>query len=179
MIGAIVGDIVGSVYEWDNIKTKDFPLFNDKNFFTDDTVITPPKVIDNTNQGEEMFTRLWLEREGFEGFKTVQSLSDTQSRKAIPQKSGVYILYCAKKDGAVGKILYIGKAEKLRRRLSQYIRQAPNHRGGRAIWDLPNYYYSDFVVCWKCYDNPRKAEAHLIQCHKEKFGQRPFANKQG
>ncbi|GHV42265.1 hypothetical protein FACS1894187_24430 [Synergistales bacterium] len=40
MIGAIVGDIVGSVYEWNNIKTKDFPLFNDKNFFTDDTVMT-------------------------------------------------------------------------------------------------------------------------------------------
>lgn len=28
MMGAIVGDIVGSVYEWHNIKTKDFPLFN-------------------------------------------------------------------------------------------------------------------------------------------------------
>jgi len=27
MIGAIVGDIVGSVYEWSNIKTKAFPLF--------------------------------------------------------------------------------------------------------------------------------------------------------
>ncbi|TKW70035.1 MAG: ADP-ribosylglycohydrolase, partial [Staphylococcus hominis] len=25
MLGAIVGDIVGSVYEWNNIKTKDFP----------------------------------------------------------------------------------------------------------------------------------------------------------
>lgn len=40
MIGAIVGDIVGSVYEWNNIKTKDFPLFQDKCFFTDDTVMT-------------------------------------------------------------------------------------------------------------------------------------------
>lgn len=27
MLGAIIGDIVGSVYEWNNIKTKDFPLF--------------------------------------------------------------------------------------------------------------------------------------------------------
>ena len=26
MLGAIIGDIVGSVYEWNNIKTKDFPL---------------------------------------------------------------------------------------------------------------------------------------------------------
>lgn len=40
MLGAIVGDIVGSVYEWNNIKTKEFPLFRDDCFFTDDTVMT-------------------------------------------------------------------------------------------------------------------------------------------
>jgi len=40
MLGAIVGDIVGSVYEWNNIKTKDFPLFREDCFFTDDTVMT-------------------------------------------------------------------------------------------------------------------------------------------
>lgn len=40
MLGAIVGDIVGSVYEWHNIKTKDFPLFREDCFFTDDTVMT-------------------------------------------------------------------------------------------------------------------------------------------
>ena len=27
MIGAILGDIVGSIYEFDNIKTKEFELF--------------------------------------------------------------------------------------------------------------------------------------------------------
>lgn len=40
MLGAIVGDIVGSVYERHNIKTKDFPLFRDDCSFTDDTVMT-------------------------------------------------------------------------------------------------------------------------------------------
>ncbi len=40
MLGAIVGDIVGSVYEWNNIKTKEFPLFRKDCFFTDDTVMT-------------------------------------------------------------------------------------------------------------------------------------------
>ena len=40
MLGAIVGDIVGSVYEWNNIKTKNFPLFREDCFFTDDTVMT-------------------------------------------------------------------------------------------------------------------------------------------
>lgn len=40
MLGAIIGDIVGSIYEWNNIKTKDFQLFKDECFFTDDTVMT-------------------------------------------------------------------------------------------------------------------------------------------
>ena len=40
MYGAIMGDIVGSVYEFDNIKTKDFPLFGQDCSFTDDTVLT-------------------------------------------------------------------------------------------------------------------------------------------
>ncbi len=40
MIGAIAGDIIGSVYEWNNIKTKDFPLFAHNAHFTDDTVLT-------------------------------------------------------------------------------------------------------------------------------------------
>jgi ADP-ribosylglycohydrolase len=40
MIGAIAGDIIGSVYEFDPIKTKDFPLFGPGCEFTDDTVLT-------------------------------------------------------------------------------------------------------------------------------------------
>lgn len=40
MLGAIIGDIVGSVYEWHNIKHKDFELFKDECFFTDDSVMT-------------------------------------------------------------------------------------------------------------------------------------------
>ncbi len=40
MLGAIIGDIVGSVYEWVNIKTKEFPLFRPDCSFTDDTVMT-------------------------------------------------------------------------------------------------------------------------------------------
>ena len=40
MYGAIIGDIVGSVYEWNSIKTKDFPLFSSESDFTDDSVMT-------------------------------------------------------------------------------------------------------------------------------------------
>jgi ADP-ribosylglycohydrolase len=40
MYGAMLGDIVGSKYEFNNIKTKDFPLFSQGCRFTDDTVMT-------------------------------------------------------------------------------------------------------------------------------------------
>lgn len=40
MIGAIAGDIIGSVYEWHNIKTKAFELFSPECTFTDDSVMT-------------------------------------------------------------------------------------------------------------------------------------------
>jgi ADP-ribosylglycohydrolase len=40
MIGAIAGDIIGSIYEGRGIKTKEFPLFSPGCRFTDDTVLT-------------------------------------------------------------------------------------------------------------------------------------------
>ncbi len=40
MLGAIAGDIIGSVFEWNAIKTTEFPLFSADSTFTDDTVLT-------------------------------------------------------------------------------------------------------------------------------------------
>jgi ADP-ribosylglycohydrolase len=40
MLGAIAGDIIGSVFENQPIKTTDFPLFSPLSRFTDDTVLT-------------------------------------------------------------------------------------------------------------------------------------------
>jgi ADP-ribosylglycohydrolase len=40
MLGAIVGDIIGSIYEHRPIKTTKFPLFHPLCRFTDDTVLT-------------------------------------------------------------------------------------------------------------------------------------------
>lgn len=40
MYGAIIGDIVGSKYEFNNIKTKAFPFISEGCEFTDDTVMT-------------------------------------------------------------------------------------------------------------------------------------------
>lgn len=40
MISSIIGDIIGSKYEFQNIKTKDFPLFSKYCDFTDDSILT-------------------------------------------------------------------------------------------------------------------------------------------
>ncbi len=40
MLGAFTGDIVGSIYERENKKSKDFDLFTPNNRFTDDSVMT-------------------------------------------------------------------------------------------------------------------------------------------
>jgi ADP-ribosylglycohydrolase len=40
MLGAIAGDIIGSIYENEAIKTTEFPLFSRFSHFTDDTVLT-------------------------------------------------------------------------------------------------------------------------------------------
>ena len=40
MLGAIVGDVIGAPYEWNNVKWMDFELFTPLSTFTDDTVLT-------------------------------------------------------------------------------------------------------------------------------------------
>lgn len=40
MIGAIIGDVIGSAYEFNNTKDYNFPLFTKTTTFTDDTVMT-------------------------------------------------------------------------------------------------------------------------------------------
>jgi ADP-ribosylglycohydrolase len=50
MIGAIIGDIIGSIYEFNTIKTKEFELFPKGSKFTDDTVLSmaiAKSIIDN------------------------------------------------------------------------------------------------------------------------------------
>jgi ADP-ribosylglycohydrolase len=64
MIGAIAGDIAGSIYEWNNIRTKDFTLFEGNCFFTDDTVLTvalADTILNGSDYAENMrkFYRLY------------------------------------------------------------------------------------------------------------------------
>ena len=40
MLGAIIGDLVGSRFEWDNIKVKEFDFLPKSCFITDDSIMT-------------------------------------------------------------------------------------------------------------------------------------------
>lgn len=62
MYGAILGDIIGSPYEFDmGNKSKDFPLFSTESHFTDDTVMTvavAEALLDAPDNGEVIRSRL-------------------------------------------------------------------------------------------------------------------------
>jgi len=61
MLGSFIGDIVGSIYEFNNIKTKDFPFYgkpHDPLFFTDDSVMTAATadwILNGGNIGERIY----------------------------------------------------------------------------------------------------------------------------
>ena len=40
MLGAVIGDVTGSRFEWHNLKSKEFELLTDKCFMTDDSYMT-------------------------------------------------------------------------------------------------------------------------------------------
>lgn len=67
MYGAILGDIVGSPYEFDcnNYKAKDFPLFSRRSDFTDDTVMTlavAKALLSSRGQDDTAIKRHWCGR---------------------------------------------------------------------------------------------------------------------
>lgn len=66
VIGAIAGDIIGSIYEWHNVKTTDFELFNKKSSFTDDTVLTMA-VVESLLYGEDFSQTIWAYGRKYEG----------------------------------------------------------------------------------------------------------------
>jgi ADP-ribosylglycohydrolase len=69
MLGAITGDIVGSIYEAAPIKTKDFPLFGPDATFTDDTVCTV--AIADSMMGDRDFAgslRSWVQAHPGRGY---------------------------------------------------------------------------------------------------------------
>lgn len=79
MLGAIIGDIVGSIYEFDNIKTKEFEFFQENMELTDDSVMTlavAKALMDTLETGNET------------GFKNLSREISEEKLKLIQNKFG-------------------------------------------------------------------------------------------
>ena len=81
-------------------------------------------------------------------------------------------------DGA--EVVYIGKADQLKRRLTQYADfgagKPVGHWGGRLIWQLPGI--DRLLVAWKETPGriPVEVEAELVGQFRRAYGKPPFAN---
>lgn len=69
MLGAIIGDIVGSRFEFHNIKSKIFDLFSQSSFFTDDSVMTiaiAKAILDSNNNYDKLDDKAiyWMQEIG-------------------------------------------------------------------------------------------------------------------
>jgi hypothetical protein len=149
------------------------------------------------------FTRASLEAAGFEGWLPFAAIRTS----ACPSAGGVYVITYAGpanfverscggwfkgKDPTVpsdallanwvegAEVVYIGKADQLKRRLRQFADfgagKPIGHWGGRLIWQLANP--QALLVAWKETPGrvPAEVESDLIAAFRRHHGKPPFAN---
>lgn len=152
------------------------------------------------------FSRLALESQGFTGWMVFDQLAEDLPN--VTASGGVYVVsrsagpakYLDTNPGGRFKgrdptvsldalesnwvdgaeVVYIGKANNLRRRLREFVRfgqGAPiGHWGGRLIWQLEDS--GSLVVAWMETpgESPAEVEARLISKFRAAYGRPPFAN---
>jgi hypothetical protein len=163
-----------------------------------------------SSERSETLTREGLERRGFRGFRSFAALW-ASGVDEIPASPGVYavlvpagfearflasnpggrfkgrdpsvpiaVLAANWADGAV--VVYVGKADDLRRRLQDFCRfgqgRPVGHWGGRLIWQLSDA--GDLIVAWRpcsAAEDPFDLERELIHAFQTRHdGRMPFAN---
>lgn len=153
-----------------------------------------------------IFTRAQLTANGFSGWVTFATLRSTDP---CPDVGGVYVVarvdttapnFLTKSCGGWFKdrdpsvslgelqsnwvegadIVYIGKANSIRRRLREFAKfgegRKIGHWGGRLIWQLEES--SRLLVAWKPTPDidPLTYEAQLLAEFRAEYGKPPFAN---
>jgi ADP-ribosylglycohydrolase len=82
MLGAIVGDTVGSVYEFNNTKEYNFEMFTSRSGYTDDTIMT-------------MAVAYWLLKDPEHNYETLEEAMVTFAKN------------CPSPNGGYGEMFYI------------------------------------------------------------------------
>jgi ADP-ribosylglycohydrolase len=96
MIGAIAGDIIGSVYERHYITTTEFPLFDPRCRFTDDTVLTvavADAILTGSDYGAKLkeWYRLYSGRDFGGGFKKWAAHDSLEPRSSMGNGSAMRV----------------------------------------------------------------------------------------
>ena len=109
MLGAIIGDIVGSRFEFNNIKSKDFELFDKRCCFTDDTVLTiavAEALLENKGEDTQNYLKKWGKKYPDAGYGTRFSLwlfsHDSKAYNSCGNGSAMRVSACG----------FFGKTEK-------------------------------------------------------------------
>lgn len=146
-------------------------------------------------------------KDGFTGFVQVSKLRSAAS--LLPDSGGVYIVvrdsdnspeflatgtggFFKGKNPNVGleelesnyvagsKVVYIGKATNLKKRVGQLLRfgagSAVGHWGGRYLWQLADS--DNLLIAWKTtpINDPRAEEIKMLEEFVARHGKLPFAN---
>lgn len=164
------------------------------------------RTVESPSSEPDGFTRTALASVGFQGFLKFKGID----LKHVPDEPGVYVvlreeatrpqfldtnpagwfkgrdptvpieeLEAAWPEGA--HCIYIGKAERLRRRIRQFRQygdgQPVGHQGGRRIWQLSDA--DQFIVAWLTTQgrNPEIIEGELLRAFVAKHGTRPMGNR--
>lgn len=151
------------------------------------------------------FDRTSLEIEGFTGWLT---FDEARTSNSIPTSGGVYVVnysgcepvtFFAQNRGGrfkgrdptvsptalaanwvASEVVYIGKADQLRRRIRQFADfgagKPVGHWGGRLIWQLAEP--DKLRVAWKETPDrvPADVEAEMLATFRRQFEKPPFAN---
>lgn len=123
MIGAIIGDIVGSRFEWHNHRSKDFELLHEKCFFTDDSIMTVAlcdallnSKENSSNLGEEAvksmreFGRKYPKSGYGGGFRKWLKSSDPQPYNSWGNGSAMRVSGCGYAGKSIDEVKALSKA---------------------------------------------------------------------
>jgi hypothetical protein len=169
---------------------------------TDPSQIKPEELADR-----EAWSRSRLSVAGFEGWVTFSELADRLPK--VPRTGGVYVVsrdgtkpdflsastggHFKGRDPSVSRdaldanwvdgapVVYIGKADNLRRRLQEFMHfgagEPVGHWGGRLIWQLRDS--GSLLVAWVETPSriPREVEVQMIDAFKAAWRKPPFANE--
>lgn len=105
MLGAIVGDIVGSRFEYNNIKRKDFELLTEDCFVTDDTILTLAVCDALLNPHEDLetaaarslraFSRRYADKDYGDGFRHWMLLDDSPAYGSFGNGAAMRVSACS------------------------------------------------------------------------------------